>query len=118
MYFAWPLENWTRGRVTLLGDAAHPMLQYLAQGACQALEDAVCLGRELRSHADDLPAAFHAYEASRRPRTARVQLSALKFGEMKHDTGLTGSLFHRLLEMRSPDDCTDLDWLYGKDPSV
>jgi salicylate hydroxylase len=112
MYFARPLTSWTRGRVTLLGDAAHPMLQYLAQGACQALEDAVCLGRELKAHGDDLATVFGNYETARRPRTARVQLSALKFGEMKHDPGLTGALFRRILEMRSPDDCSELDWLY------
>jgi salicylate hydroxylase len=114
MYFAHPLQSWTSGRVTLLGDAAHPMLQYLAQGACQALEDAVCLGHELKAHGDDFATVFKNYEAARRPRTARVQLGALKFGEMKHDPGLTGALFRRLLEMRSPADCSDLDWLYAQ----
>jgi len=44
-----PIPNWTRNRITLLGDAAHPMLQYIAQGACQALEDAVCLGENLKN---------------------------------------------------------------------
>jgi len=114
MYFAEPLPSWTRGRITLLGDAAHPMLQYLAQGACQALEDAVCLAREIEAHGDDFPAVFRNYESTRRPRTARVQIGALKFGEMKHDSGLTGALFRRLLEMRSPDDCSELDWLYAE----
>ena len=114
MYFAEPLSSWTRGRITLLGDAAHPMLQYLAQGACQALEDAVCLGRELEAHPGDFPAVFQAYEAARRPRTARVQISALKFGEIKHIDGIGRAIRNRLFEMRSPDDCSELDWLYGE----
>jgi 3-hydroxybenzoate 6-monooxygenase len=118
MYFAWPLELWTRGRITLLGDAAHPMLQYLAQGACQALEDAVCLGRELKARRLDLPgdfpAAFQAYEAARRPRTARVQISALRFGEIKHVDGLGRALRNRLFEMRAPDDFSEIDWLYAE----
>jgi 2-polyprenyl-6-methoxyphenol hydroxylase-like FAD-dependent oxidoreductase len=113
MYFAEPLPAWTKGRITLLGDAAHPMLQYLAQGACQALEDALCLGRELARHKDDLPAAFHAYESARRPRTARVQISALKFGEFKHIDGMGRAIRNRLLEIRKLDDLSELDWLYA-----
>ena len=117
MYFALPFSSWTRGRVTLLGDAAHPMLQYLAQGACQALEDAVRLGREIQAHPGDFPGAFHAYEEARRPRTARVQLSALKFGEIKHIGGVGREIRNRLFEMRSPDDFSDIDWIYGEQTS-
>ncbi len=58
-----PVKNWTQGRVTLLGDAAHPMLQYLAQGACMATEDAVVLAEKVAASPDDLPAAFKAYRA-------------------------------------------------------
>ena len=114
MYFAWPLESWTRGRITLLGDAAHPMLQYLAQGACQALEDAVCLGHKLKARPGDFPAAFRAYELARRARTARVQLSALRFGEIKHVGGIGRELRNRLFETRSPDDFSEIDWLYAE----
>ena len=114
MYFAEPLPSWTRGRVTLLGDAAHSMLQYLAQGACQALEDAVCLGGELKAHGDNFATVFSNYEAARRPRSARVQWSALKFGEMKHDGGPLGARFRHYLEERSPEDCSELDWLYAE----
>src|SRR5665213_1043150 len=115
MYFARPYERWTRGRITLLGDAAHPMLQYLAQGACQGLEDAVSLGRELTANAGDFPAAFQAYEAARLPRTARVQLSALRFGEITHIDGIGRQLRNRLFEMRAPDDFSEIDWLYTYD---
>jgi 2-polyprenyl-6-methoxyphenol hydroxylase-like FAD-dependent oxidoreductase len=66
-----PLERWGDGRVTLLGDAAHPMTTNLSQGGCQALEDSVVLARLVRD-ADDLPAALRAYESARRPRTAAL----------------------------------------------
>ncbi|MEA2126071.1 MAG: 3-hydroxybenzoate 6-monooxygenase, partial [Solirubrobacteraceae bacterium] len=67
MFDRLPIGNWTRHRITLLGDAAHPMLQYLAQGGCQALEDAVALGAAVAEHGAT-PAALAAYEAARRPR--------------------------------------------------
>src|SRR5262245_51345359 len=60
-----PIKEWSKGRVTLLGDAAHPMLQYLAQGACMATEDAVCLAEKVAAQPNDLPAAFHAYKQQR-----------------------------------------------------
>ena len=66
-----PVEHWGQGRVTLLGDAAHPMTQYMAQGACMALEDAVTLGEAVRACGHDLEAAFRRYESVRiaqRPR--------------------------------------------------
>jgi salicylate hydroxylase len=58
MYDRPPAENWTRHHITLLGDAAHPMFQYIAQGACQALEDAVCLAEALAQHEGDIGQAF------------------------------------------------------------
>ena len=72
-----PLERWTEGRVTLLGDSAHAMLPYLAQGACQSLEDAAVLAGCLRRHGRDAaPAALADYELRRRPRTTKVQTTA------------------------------------------
>jgi salicylate hydroxylase len=71
-----PLASWTRGRATLLGDAAHPMLPYLGQGAAQAIEDGCVLAAALRVLPDDLAAALQLYERSRLPRTTRVVLSA------------------------------------------
>jgi salicylate hydroxylase len=75
-----PIAQWTFGRATLLGDAAHPMLQYLAQGACMALEDAVTLGEALRTCDGDLSAAFDLYQRSRVTRTARVVLNDARNG--------------------------------------
>jgi salicylate hydroxylase len=71
-----PLPRWTDGAVTLLGDAAHPMMPTLAQGAAIALEDGVALARHLARHVDDLRRGLAAYEAERRPRASRVVLQA------------------------------------------
>ena len=79
-----PIRNWSRGRVTLLGDAAHPMLQYLAQGACMATEDAYVLAEQIDRHGDDYAAAFIAYQNERYLRTGRVQLTARFYGEIYH----------------------------------
>ena len=83
-----PIAQWTFGRAALLGDAAHPTLQYLAQGACMAMEDAVMLGEALRAHDNDFPAAFAHYQRSRVARTARVVLSAREMGRIFHATGV------------------------------
>jgi 3-hydroxybenzoate 6-monooxygenase len=82
-----PIKMWSKGRVTLLGDAAHPMLQYLAQGAGMALEDALCLARCLDEH-DSIEAAFKAYPLERYLRTGRVQLTARIYGEFYHAEGV------------------------------
>jgi salicylate hydroxylase len=71
-----PLPCWTQNRVTLLGDAAHPMMPTLAQGAAQALEDGATLARQLARHRDDPGRGLAAYEAERRPRASRVVLQA------------------------------------------
>ena len=113
MYDREPLDNWTTGRITLLGDAAHPMVQYLAQGACQAIEDAGCLARQLTRYDGDVEKAFAAYQAERIPRTALIQRSARIWGQIWHDDGPVIPLLRdRILSRRDPDDYTDLDWLY------
>ena len=71
-----PIPQWTRGRVTLLGDAAHPTMPTLAQGANMAIEDGYVLARSLGRHQDDIEAGLRAYVAERQPRTSRVQLQA------------------------------------------
>jgi 2-polyprenyl-6-methoxyphenol hydroxylase-like FAD-dependent oxidoreductase len=114
MYDRLPIDNWTRGAITLLGDAAHPMLQYLAQGACQALEDAVQLGVDFTPGRDP-EEAFLAYQAERIPGTARVQESARAWGELWHLDGVARDVRNRLLVLREPTDYTETDWLYGSD---
>src|SRR5579859_3804986 len=110
-----PTMRWIDGRVALLGDAAHPMLQYFAQGACQAMEDAVCLSHMLAQHADDHAAALDAYRAQRFPRTARVQLVSRAIGEhIYHPDGEHARLRNAIMGAKSSEDWYgDLAWLYG-----
>lgn len=108
-----PIKDWSKGRVTLLGDAAHPMLQYLAQGACMATEDAVCLASKVAEHGDDLPAAFQAYQAARYLRTGRVQLTARLYGDIYHAQGVTAELRALMLSGRQPAQAYQgMSWLY------
>lgn len=79
-----PIPQWTQGRVSVLGDAAHPMLPYLGQGACQALEDGVVLAQALERCQDDLPAGLQLYERVRRPRASQVVLTARSRGVDNH----------------------------------
>ncbi len=110
-----PVKNWSKGRVTLLGDAAHPMLQYLAQGACQATEDAVWLAEKVAEQPDDLPAAFLAYQQQRYLRTARVQIMARVYGEFFHARGPTAELRDQMLGARTPQQAYEgINWLYGE----
>jgi len=119
MYDREPLDNWSTGRITLLGDAAHPMVQYLAQGACQAIEDADCLARQLTRYDGDAVKAFAAYQAERIPRTALIQRSARIWGQIWHDDGPVIPLLRdRILTRRAPDDYTELDWLYQYQPEA
>lgn len=86
-----PMPQWSKGRVTLLGDACHPMLPFMAQGACMAMEDAWVLARHVEQAAD-ISRAFSAYENARRKRTARVQLAARANAVRFHKGRLPGQL--------------------------
>ncbi len=109
-----PVKDWSKGRVTLLGDAAHPMLQYLAQGACMATEDAVCLADKVGETPDDLPAAFRSYAQQRYLRTARVQIMARVYGDFYHARGPAAELRNMMLGPRTPEQSYDgISWLYG-----
>ncbi len=109
-----PIKAWSQGRVTLLGDAAHPMLQYLAQGACMATEDAVTLAEKVAEQPDDLPAAFRAYQDERYLRTGRVQIMARVYGEFYHARGVAAELRQQMLSPRTPEESYDgIAWLYG-----
>jgi 2-polyprenyl-6-methoxyphenol hydroxylase-like FAD-dependent oxidoreductase len=109
-----PSERWIDGRVALLGDAAHPMLQYFAQGACQAMEDAVCLSHMLAAH-EDHTTALEAYRAQRFPRTARVQLLSRAIGEhIYHPAGDHARLRNAIMGAKSQEEWYgDLAWIYG-----
>ncbi|MCD4852354.1 FAD-dependent oxidoreductase [Arthrobacter sp. AK01] len=122
MYDRDPIENWIAGRMVLMGDAAHPMLQYLAQGACQALEDAAVLqdvsaGTVFTTDGVN-PAAWDeaivAFNSARAARTARVQSTARVWGESWHVSGLGRTLRNLLFKSRKDNDFQYNDWLYGQ----
>ncbi|SIT45429.1 3-hydroxybenzoate 6-hydroxylase [Paraburkholderia ribeironis] len=109
-----PVERWSFGRATVLGDAAHPMTQYLAQGACQALEDAVTLGAAVAATDGDFEAAFALYEKARIPRTARVLYSAREMGRIYHAKGVERLVRNSLWTGRMQAQFYDaLHWLHG-----
>ncbi|ABW13011.1 monooxygenase FAD-binding [Parafrankia sp. EAN1pec] len=115
-----PLPHWVDGRLALLGDAAHPMQQYLAQGACQAMEDAFALATALGpATGDAVPAALRAYQDVRLPRATRCQRAARVWGGLWHTTDpLAVALRDRVLRQRRADDYSDTDWLYARpDPT-
>ena len=111
MFDRLPIDRWVHGRMALTGDAAHPMLQYLAQGACQAIEDAAQLAASLRQH--DIPTGLKEYETVRTRRTAEVQRKARAWGEIWHVDGIARTLRNALFRDRHPADFRHLDWLYG-----
>lgn len=109
-----PIAQWTFGRATLLGDAAHPMVQYLAQGACSALEDAVTLALALRHEGHEWTRALALYQRSRVARTARIVLSAREMGRIYHASGIERLVRNEMWADRPQDSFyTALDWLYG-----
>jgi salicylate hydroxylase len=109
-----PLPSWTQGRITLLGDAAHPLMPFLASGAIMAIEDAAALATALADRDGDIEAAFRAYETRRIPRTHRVQQASARMGEIYHMQGamrqarnlVLAALPEAALVRRN-------DWLYG-----
>ena len=109
-----PIGQWSFGRVTLLGDAAHPTTQYMAQGACMAIEDAVTLGEALRSVNNDFAKAFDLYQRARVSRTARIVLSGREMGRLYHAKGVERLVRNDLWRGRPPERFYDaMEWLYG-----
>ena len=109
-----PIDTWTFGLATLLGDAAHPTTQYMAQGACMALEDAVTLGEALRVNGNDWKRAFALYQHSRIARTARIVLSSREMGRLYHAKGVERLVRNDLWKGRTPERFYDaMEWLYG-----
>ena len=110
-----PIDNWVDGGVALLGDAAHPMMQYFAQGACMAMEDAVCLSAEMETHSGNVEKTLANYQAKRKTRTARVQLQSRAIGDhIYHPAGAHADLRNQMMRARTPDDWfNSIEWLYG-----
>src|SRR5258706_2324998 len=110
-----PVGNWCRGRVTLLGDAAHFMLQYIAQGAAMAMEDAVCLGAAADEADGDFERCFLSYQEKRLVRASRVQVSANSLiGQIFHvPDGLPRQIRNDIYRHRSPERYYDaLEWIF------
>jgi 3-hydroxybenzoate 6-monooxygenase len=110
-----PVLNWVDGRVAILGDAAHPTLQYMAQGACMAMEDAVCLAHEMGKTPDNIPTVLESYRFKRVHRTARVQIQSRMMGDhIYHPAGGHAALRNAMLRAMTIEDYYDsLQWLYG-----
>jgi len=109
-----PIRHWSKGRVTLLGDAAHPTLQTLAQGACMAIEDSVCLAELIDLSDGDIESALRQYESARYLRTARVQFESRYYWEnFYHLGGIEREVARHAWAGRSEQDVFQcLAWLY------
>jgi salicylate hydroxylase len=117
LYERRPIGRWSRGPVGLLGDAAHPMLPYLAQGAAMAIEDAAVVAQCMARQPDDPDAALQNYYALRKARTRKVQQIATRNGSRYHLGGVNG--FGRNVVMRTIGGkrlLRNYDWIYGWRP--
>ena len=109
-----PIGTWVFGRATILGDAAHPTTQYMAQGACMAMEDAVTLGEALRVSNKDWDAALQLYQKNRITRTGRIVLSGREIGRLYHAAGVERLIRNSLWKGRTQERFYDaIEWLYG-----
>jgi 3-hydroxybenzoate 6-monooxygenase len=113
--FREPVPNWTQGPVALLGDSAHLMLQYLAQGAAMAFEDAICIAAACDAADGDFPKAFQDYQATRLVRASRVQMSSSLIGIMFHaPDGVPRRVRNEIYRARSAERHYDaLDWIFS-----
>ena len=111
-----PVTNWVDRKVAVLGDAAHPMLQYLAQGACMAIEHAVCLSEEVKNEKENIEQALINYQNKRMLRTARVQLHSREIGKhVYHADGVHALLRNQIMKSKTQEDWyNDIEWLYGR----
>jgi salicylate hydroxylase len=109
-----PFRFWSKGHVTLLGDAAHPVLPFLAQGAGFALEDAITLASCIAASQTDIPGALQTYESQRLARATRLQTASRRNGKSYHVTGFAAAVRNRILRHSSPQRLIGAyDWLYG-----
>ena len=107
-----PIETWVHGRIALLGDAAHPPLQYIAQGAIMAIEDGYVLAEHLAATRDP-DAALAAYQAVRPEHCRRVLTTSRAWGELWHLDGEQRDRRNQILRARDPHDYSFTDWLYS-----
>ena len=108
-----PIRSWSKGRMVLLGDAVHPTLQSLAQGACMAIEDGVCLAELIANGDDGFEAAFAQFERDRYVRTARVTLESRYLWQVFHSSGIERDVNWQMMSERSENDLYQcLAWLY------
>ena len=125
-YFQWalrelpPLVTWSKGRATLLGDACHAMLPFMAQGAVMAIEDAWVLAAKLAAYPQNIPKVLQQYEDTRKPRTTKVQATARRNGQLYHQaTPSKQLLFYSPLWLASRVTphffASQLDWLFAED---
>jgi salicylate hydroxylase len=115
-----PLEHWSNGRVTLLGDSAHAMLPYLAQGACMALEDAYALAQALHENQEDAEKALKEYERARIVRATSVQSAANARAKVNHLVSPWARLWRDLVYtirriLRPSKHTYQIEWIYGHD---
>src|SRR5262249_35136216 len=107
------VRHWHKGRVLLIGDAAHPPLQSFAQGACMAIEDGLCLAELIHAEGADVTVAFRRFEAARLLRTARLQLESRRLWDFYHCEGIAREVRNATIadwDERYLFDC--LAWLY------
>ena len=116
-----PSQQWCKGRIALLGDACHPTLPFLAQGAAMAIEDAAVLAQCLSNHAGDhvsghtdIQAALTAYTKQRQARVARVQNLSRRNGRIYHLTGLPAVARNLALRLGLVNPLKTMDWLYSQ----
>jgi len=109
---------WTHGNIALLGDAAHAMLPYMAQGAAMAIEDAAMLAKLFPAGTDNIPAALRAYERTRKPRVARIQNTGFRNARTFHMSGLPAAARDMVLRHSKPETLTNrFDFIYAWQPS-
>jgi salicylate hydroxylase len=112
-----PLRRWSQGPVALIGDAAHPMLPYLAQGAAMAIEDAAISAQSLAQMPDDAEAALKSYCAVRRARANKVQQLAARNGQRYHFGGLNGAVRDAAMRLMGGTRLLrHYDWIYDWRP--
>ena len=107
-------KRWGRDQITLLGDAVHPMLPFLAQGAAMAIEDAHVLANRLSENPENLPQAMRVYEADRRPRTAKIQRAARSNGKIYQYSGPDAAARNLVMQMLGGTRIRNrYDWVYN-----